>query len=105
MLSVWTRHITDPDQKARFEQELINSNVLDRLRELLKQAELELDVSERSVKAYDNPNWAYRQAHANGIRQGFSKIKSLLTFDKKETNDRQPIRPPGQPNTVNIELS
>lgn len=104
MLSIWTRNIKDPELKARFEQELINSNVLERLRELMKQAESELDASERNISVYDNANWAYRQAHANGIRQGFSKINSLLNFDQRETNDRQPTRPPEQPGTVNIQL-
>lgn len=88
MLSIWTRHIKDPDEKTRVENELIHSPILKRLQELLKQAELELDVSERSVKAYDNPNWAYRQAHANGARQGINKALALITFDQKEPYDR-----------------
>lgn len=93
MISVWTRHLEDPQAKERFEQELFHSNVVPRFLDLLDGLERELEVAERNISAYDNPNWAYRQAHCNGNRQMIAKIKTLFDFDQKETNDRRLTRP------------
>ena len=41
-----------------------------------------LSEEEISPKVYDNPNWAYRQAHANGVKFALRKIKTLTDLDQ-----------------------
>ena len=89
MKTVWTQHIENLDEKIQFEKSLLNSKwILDHLNTLLDRLEDGLDHQELSPKAYDQPNWDYRQAHANGFRQCLRKIKLLTTLDQKDTNDQ-----------------
>lgn len=89
MISKWTQHLTNPEDKKAFENELRGSkNVLNRLKTLMEEQETSLDYQELSLKAYDNPSWSHKQAHVNGIRQCIAFNKTLLNLDlQKETND------------------
>lgn len=87
MLTVWTKNLRTQQEKDNFNNTLLGSRpVLERLYELLNEKEVDLDRSERSLKAYDNPNWAYQQAHKNGCASMLSSIKELINLDhQKET--------------------
>lgn len=89
---VWTAHLETEEEKEKFYRSVVSAKaVLDRLAQLIDNKENELTGSEISLKSYDNPNWAYRQAHMNGYRSCGLRLKRLLNLDPKETNDRQSI--------------
>ena len=94
MLIAWTQDIKDPDDKVQYEKRLLQSRwVLERQDELLDRMEKGLNRQETSPKVYDQPNWEYRQAHANGYRQCLMDIKRLNNLDPKDEHDhaRKPI--------------
>lgn len=85
MLIDWTKHIKDPEDKSRFEESVRGSKTaLDRLLQIIKDQESALDRSETSIKVYDTPNWAERQAHKNGNREAFAYLETLIrsTYDR-----------------------
>lgn len=86
MLSVWTQHLRkDPEAKKKFEDYLKNSKQLtDRLDAILKGLESSLERSETSIKAFENPNWAYQQAYQNGCRGMLNQIQLMLSTDQEE---------------------
>lgn len=52
--------------------------------------------TERSAKAYDNPNWAYKQAHVNGYLKALTNIQKYIDQCKKESRvDRLTTTPDG----------
>lgn len=80
----WTKHIKDPKEKEDFEKYLRGSKqVFDRLRTIIEEYDHALQKQEISPKAFDNPNWANRQAYVNGHRYGLAAIKDLINMDKK----------------------
>jgi len=84
----WTRHISDPKEKEAFEQSILGSKrVLERLMELMDERELSIDVSERGLKQFDNPNWAYKQAFNNGFKSCLGIVKTLIDLDQQVTKD------------------
>lgn len=96
MKSAWTQHITDDKEKVQFQASVIHSKwILEHLTLLLDKMEEGLEQQELSPRAYDQPNWDYRQAHANGFRQCLQKVKSLITLDQKDTNERPIKQQPG----------
>lgn len=97
MLTDWTRNLTSDEHKQSFERQLIGSReVLDRLAELIDERQESMDVSERGLKQFENPNWAYRQAFNNGLRSAFTIVKTLIEPPKdhkeKTTNERFALR-------------
>lgn len=85
MLTAWTQHIKDPEEKVRYASSLLNSRwILERQGDILDGIEKGLNRQEISPKAYDNPNWEYRQAHANGYRQCLYDLKKLNNLDHKD---------------------
>lgn len=81
MLQTWSKHLKDPEKKAEFEKTVRNSTlVLTRLKVLLNEIEDNIEKSERTVRAYDLPNWDYRQAHINGRMQTLQEVKDLISF-------------------------
>jgi len=85
MKTAWTQHLTDPEEKVKFEESVLHSKwILEHLSTLLDMMEKSLNRQEISPRAYDQPNWDYRQAHANGYRQCLNNIQELLTLDRKE---------------------
>lgn len=84
MYTKWTQDISDPADKEKFKQRILNARgVLDRLREILEDMERDLERAEINPKNYDVPNWSYRQAHANGFRQCIGLIKDLINLDQE----------------------
>ena len=88
MLTVWTKNLKTEDERDNFTNQLLGARpVLERLGELLDEKEKELDRSERSQKAYENPNWAYLQAHRNGCAGMLQSIKELINLDQQRNNE------------------
>ena len=91
MLTVWTKNLKTEEERENFTNQLLGARpVLQRLNDLLEEKEAELERSERSQKAYENPNWAYLQAHRNGCAGMLQSIKELINLDQQRTNE--PIR-------------
>lgn len=88
MLTVWTKNLKTEAERENFNNQLLGARpVLERLGELLDEKEKELDRSERSQKAYENPNWAYLQAHRNGCAGMLQSIKELINLDQQRNNE------------------
>lgn len=82
MISAWTKHLKTEDEKSRFKNEVLGSKrVLQRLQQLIKEAEDEADAIESDPKRYDSPGWAYRQADRNGFRRAMKAVQLLITVD------------------------
>lgn len=87
MYTKWTSHISDLEEKIRFQAQINSAKpVLERLLQLLQENEEVLDKIDISAKQFDSPNWAYRQAFNNGGRAAFVAIKKLVDLDQQETN-------------------
>lgn len=79
----WTKHLKDQKEKKEFESVVRSSSfLLSRLRDLLSEYEREIDLSETKLDVYDSPSWSHKQAHQNGRRQAYRKIKELLGNDQ-----------------------
>jgi hypothetical protein len=77
----WTRNIKDPKKREDFERTLRASNTLViRLLEILDEEERALNTGECSLKDFEDPSWAYKQAFKNGDRQRIKKLRDLLSF-------------------------
>ena len=82
---MWTAHLQTDEEKQRFRNQLYGSReVLERLSKLVETKENELGAAERNQSAYENPNWAYLQAHRNGYASAMKVIKNLLTLDQQK---------------------
>ena len=91
MYTKWTSHISDPEEKLLFQNQIISSkSVLERLAQLISEDEQNLDKVELTVKQFEVPNWDYRQAFYNGSRSSLHSIKKLIDLDQQDiTNDRK----------------
>lgn len=88
MLTIWTKNLKTTEEQDNFNNQLLGARpVLQRLNELLQEKEAELDRSERTQKAYENPNWAYLQAHRNGCANMLASIKDLINLDHQRNNE------------------
>jgi hypothetical protein len=84
MYTVWTKNLKTDQEKDNFNNQLLGARpVLERLMELLNEKEYSLESSERSVKAYETPNWAFLQAHKNGCASMLTSIKELINLDQQ----------------------
>lgn len=84
MFMAWTKHITDPEEKIRFENSVQSSkHVLDRLKDMLDEQERDLNRAETDPRNYETPNWDYRQAHNNGYRQCLAVLKKFVDLDQQ----------------------
>lgn len=80
---VWTKHCTSQEEKDRYTESLKRVKwVLDDLNSLVDSNLASNEAMEISPKAYDNPNWAFRQAHLNGYKQALKDLKNLTTIDQ-----------------------
>lgn len=69
------------DKKEDIKLILENSTVIrQQLAKIIDGQLQSLSQSEISETAYDNPNWAEKQAHRNGRRQALSEILRLISF-------------------------
>lgn len=84
MITAWTQGLNEEDQDKLKKQLKSSKGILDRLVEIMDRDEYALDRRESSSGVYDNPNWDYRQADANGYRRCLREYKQLLTIDPKE---------------------
>jgi hypothetical protein len=97
-VSAWIKHCKTEEEVHNFKESLKRVKwVLDHIKTLVNTDGIE--ASEISPKSYDNPNWAYRQAHANGYKQAVKDFHKLLTLDQDENIGRQPITGRPVPNT------
>jgi len=77
----WLKTHHTPQDRARVEQLLRNSTAaLSLVYNLLSDRERELNIVK--TKDYDNPSWAFLQAHKNGSLQQLAELKRLLEFIK-----------------------
>jgi len=84
-VSAWTKHCKTDEEKTQYLESLKRASwLLDDIKKLINSSEGSLETSEVSPKSYDNPNWAFRQAHANGYKQCLKDFNKLLTLDPKE---------------------
>ncbi len=82
MITAWTQHLPS-DEKEQYKQSLLRAKwVLDDLRRLVEKNLASVEGSEISPKSYENPNWGYRQAHANGYKQALRDFSKLITLDQ-----------------------
>lgn len=87
MISHWTKHLKDPKKKAEFEQYILGSKqLLNRLNDMISEKLEEMDRSETTIDAYNNPNWSSVQAHKNGYRSALKAIRGLVTVDQQKDN-------------------
>ncbi len=85
MISAWTDHLKDPEEKERFKKHILSSKaVLERLQELIDKIEDDYNSTELNVKIYDLPNWDYRQADMNGGRRALKTISKLINLDQQD---------------------
>lgn len=84
MYSRWTQNLDTEEDKELFRKEFRSArSVLERLNEMVNEDLNMLDRSEMDQRIYDIPNWEYRQAHKNGVRQYASTIKNLINLDQQ----------------------
>jgi len=83
--TAWTKHLKSDAEKEQYRQSLTRVKwVLDDIKRLANDNLRSNEDSEMSPKSYDNPNWAYRQAHVNGYKQCLRDFNKLLTLDPEE---------------------
>lgn len=75
---IWFRGMK-PDDKDRLLNSLKNSELSEKIQEILKTFERELTMNKAD---YDSPSWSHKQAHYNGMREAYNRIQKL--FDHKE---------------------
>lgn len=78
MKTILFNGLTEEEKKALLGQ--VKSSIL--RDQILKFIDQELSVAIAKAD-YDNPSWSHKQAHINGQREAYNKIKKL--FDHKET--------------------
>jgi hypothetical protein len=87
MLTIWTKNLKTPQEQDNFNNQVLGARpVLERLRDLLDEKTSELEATELTLKAYDNPNWAYQQAHKNGYKGAMKYLKDLINLDQQKAN-------------------
>lgn len=85
MFIEWTKHLSDPEAKSRFENQVHSAkDVLDRIKHLLSEKEQTLDRQENNIEVYNMPNWSHRQAHKNGQRSSLAWLKQLVDLDTQK---------------------
>lgn len=83
----WTSHIENEQDKKDFTNEVYRARrVLARLKSMLDIREYTVDKSELTVKDFDVPNWAEKQAFRNGVRSGLNIAMNYIDLDKQKEN-------------------
>lgn len=78
----WFKHCKTEEDKQQFTESLKRVGwVLEHLKTIINTDGIE--AAEISPKSYDNPNWAFRQAHANGYKQAIKDFHKVLTLDQE----------------------
>lgn len=85
MITAWTKNLKSSEDIQHFEDALKAAKpVLERLQQLIDQSLAEVDKQELSSKAYDTPNWSYKQAHLNGFKSALTLVSKLIKPRPKE---------------------
>ena len=89
MYTKWTSHIKDPEEKADFLDYVKHSRrLLDKIKSVIEDDLKGLESAELSVRQFEIPNWAHRQAFYNGARSAYSAILRLVDLDQqKDVNE------------------
>lgn len=91
MYTEWTRHLSDPETKSQFQNQVKAAKpVLDRLTQILEEKEWTLDRTEMNIAVYNTPNWDNRQAHKNGNREILWFLKTLVNLDQQKEPNHDP---------------
>jgi hypothetical protein len=89
MYTKWTQHLTDEEEKKRFQNQIWSAKpVLERLLLILDEQEKSLDRSEIDPQSFSSPNWAYLQAFKNGDRFRLNYLKTLIDLDQQKEIDK-----------------
>lgn len=79
----WSKHLKTEAERKNFEAAVRHDAlVLGRLAEIIEEKLKTLDREEMLSSSYENPSWAYKQAHQNGNRAGLTQVLQLLAFLK-----------------------
>lgn len=90
-VTAWTENLKTEEDKQKFLGGLYRArHIIERLLELMDKDDKSKTQAELSPRVYDNHNWHYLQAHANGYRQCLREYRKLLTLDHEELNGRKP---------------
>lgn len=83
MISAWTKHINDTEEKERFKNSVLGSkSVLNRLQTLMNEMKEDAEATELNTKIYDIPNWDYRQADTNGYKRALKQVSKIINLDQ-----------------------
>lgn len=84
-VTAWTKHCKTPEEKTQYLESLRRAEwLLSHIKQLINENAASFENTESSTKIYDNPNWSFRQAHANGYRQALRDFNKLLTLDPQD---------------------
>lgn len=84
----WTAHLPTQEERDNFKRTVLAARpVLERLTTILDKKEKELERVELSPEAFDNPNWAYRQAYRNGFKKCLMGLKEITNLDQQIIKD------------------
>ncbi len=84
MNTEWLVKVLGPDSSTEDIRTLTNPHISELFIHLLDHLEAEEARPEISLKEYDNPAWVYKQAHLNGTRRAYQKLRNL--FKESKTN-------------------
>lgn len=75
---MWTYGFDQKEQAKEFNKTVGNSTeVLNRLDSIIHNMQIALFDEESSTEDYANSDWAYLQAHRNGMKEVLRKLKKL----------------------------
>lgn len=87
MYTEWTKHLKTREEKDIFENKITSAKeVLTRVGELMDERKNSIDSLDLSVKSFDSPNWAYKQAFNNGFRSCLEIVKKYTNLDQQKGN-------------------
>lgn len=85
MISKWTQHLKDQSEKDDFEKFLRNSKIiLDRLDQMFSEEISAAEDADVSIKSFDSPNWAEKQAYRNGYKASLKLLKTIIDLDHQK---------------------
>ena len=76
----WFRGLSEEEKESFTRVLLADRTVLGRLYKIIQEWDDELSRQETSIADYDTPSWSEKQAHRNGLRAGYRKLRDLLSF-------------------------
>lgn len=84
MYSEWTIHLKTEKEKTDYKESLKRAKwVLDDLKAIFDMRINSLDRNELTLKQFDNPNWAYKQAFNNGFRAAMEVCRKYVDLDQQ----------------------